>query len=69
MDCPCKGCEERTQGCHGWCGRYKAYRADLDNQRADWERLRVVRLYRQEQIHRMDKWQHKHKPKWGDKNG
>lgn len=31
---PCKGCEERQIGCHSTCERYKAFRADLDEQNA-----------------------------------
>lgn len=28
----CKGCSERTPGCHGKCPKYKEYRAELDAQ-------------------------------------
>lgn len=69
MDCPCRTCQNHAEGCHGRCDGYKAYRTRLDEIRAERERLRVVGLYRMEQRHRMDKWQFKHKPKWGDKNG
>lgn len=27
---PCKGCEERTEDCHGKCGRYVGWRAERD---------------------------------------
>lgn len=26
---PCKGCQERHQGCHSDCAAYKAYKAEL----------------------------------------
>ena len=26
MNCPCRGCRERTEDCHGSCGRYREYR-------------------------------------------
>ena len=28
---PCMGCSERHEGCHGKCGRYKAWREMLDS--------------------------------------
>ena len=27
---PCKGCEERSLGCHGKCERYKIWKKELD---------------------------------------
>ena len=35
----CKGCEERHEGCHGECERYKAWKEERDRIRED--------LYRQ----------------------
>ena len=29
--CPCKGCEKRKLGCHGFCDQYKQWR-DLHDQ-------------------------------------
>ena len=28
MDSPCKGCDERTHGCHGICTAYKKWKAE-----------------------------------------
>ena len=30
MKCPCKGCEDRKLGCHGFCKRYKAFRDERE---------------------------------------
>jgi len=29
MNAPCKGCEERSVGCHGKCAKYEAFRTNL----------------------------------------
>lgn len=31
--CPCYGCEDRKQGCHGSCERYKKWSAELSEQK------------------------------------
>ena len=28
--CPCMGCTDRHQGCHGKCDKYKEWRAKMD---------------------------------------
>lgn len=28
--CPCKGCDDRTITCHSFCGRYKEWKAHID---------------------------------------
>lgn len=28
MNCPCKGCHDRTITCHGVCGRFAAWKAE-----------------------------------------
>ena len=28
--CPCRGCEERQEACHGHCERYKEWKEELD---------------------------------------
>lgn len=30
---PCMGCETRAENCHASCGKYAAYRAELDDRR------------------------------------
>jgi len=30
MMSPCKGCEDQSAECHGSCGKYAEYRAELD---------------------------------------
>lgn len=30
MTVPCKDCQEREVGCHTWCRKYIAFRADRD---------------------------------------
>ena len=30
MNCPCKGCTERKLTCHGFCEKYKAWKAKID---------------------------------------
>lgn len=29
---PCKGCQERTLTCHGFCEKYKEWKAEYDRQ-------------------------------------
>ena len=41
-DSTCKGCEERHQGCHITCERYKAFREDLDKQKE--ERMKALKV-------------------------
>ena len=35
MKPPCKGCADRSVGCHGACERYKQYKAELAAAKAD----------------------------------
>ena len=37
---PCKGCEERHQGCHAGCSRYKMWAEERAEQR---EKIRATR--------------------------
>ena len=37
MNAPCKGCPDRTLGCHGTCKKYKAF--DNERQKARQNRL------------------------------
>ena len=30
MKCPCKGCDNRKLGCHGFCEGYKAWSAERE---------------------------------------
>ena len=30
MKCPCRGCEDRKLGCHGFCKRYQAFRDERE---------------------------------------
>ena len=30
MKCPCKGCDHRKLGCHGFCNEYKEWRIEID---------------------------------------
>ena len=30
MKCPCKGCDHRKLGCHGFCDEYKKWRDNRD---------------------------------------
>ena len=69
MECPCRACRDHAEGCHGRCAEYKAWRTALDEQNAEKERLRVIALYRYEQINKIQKYEHKHRPKWGNSNG
>ena len=39
MNAPCKGCRDRAVGCHGYCERYKTYRAKI-NEPAEIEQKR-----------------------------
>ena len=32
--CPCKGCQDRHEACHGQCDRYQVWKAEIDAQRA-----------------------------------
>lgn len=31
-DAPCKGCEERTVGCHGGCEKYQAFHQEREQE-------------------------------------
>lgn len=33
MKTPCADCAEREIGCHGKCGRYQAYREDIEHRK------------------------------------
>ena len=33
--CTCKGCEERTLTCHGFCSKYKEWKAELETEHAE----------------------------------
>ena len=37
MRCPCRGCPDRSEGCHGRCERYRAY--DLERREIRREKL------------------------------
>ena len=30
LNAPCKGCQDRKAGCHGKCGKYREWRAEID---------------------------------------
>ena len=55
-ECPCRKCYEREIGCHAVCGRFKAWRADLD------EKNEIARAKREE-TYTFDRfgWQQKKK--------
>lgn len=50
-DSGCKGCEERHEGCHSGCERYKAFRKELDekNERKRLENAAINSLIEQAQ--------------------
>ena len=33
--CPCKGCDERTLTCHGFCSKYKEWKTKLETEYAE----------------------------------
>ena len=35
MTPPCKGCADRSVGCHGACERYKQFKADFEAAKAE----------------------------------
>ena len=40
---PCKGCKSRSTTCHLYCGKYKIYRAEIEDQnRADNARIAIA---------------------------
>ena len=41
MSCPCKGCQERTDTCHGTCEKYKSWKAEHEKKK-EWLRGHVV---------------------------
>lgn len=61
MKAPCYQCPDRHPGCHGECGKYKAY--DLERQRIRLERKanRDALDIREESVARLTKIVHKPK--------
>ena len=54
----CMGCEERHEGCHSECERYKAFRKELDdkNRRKRLENAARYSLIEQAQKRKEEKW-------------
>lgn len=38
---PCKDCEDRAPGCHGYCEKYKEYRQELAEYKTKMSRARA----------------------------
>lgn len=38
----CKGCTERTPGCHGSCEKYKADKAEYEKLKAEHDRMKSI---------------------------
>lgn len=47
---PCKGCELRSEFCHGKCEGYKAFRAELERLKAEKRKNNPSDEYASEQI-------------------
>lgn len=47
---PCRGCPDRSLGCHGQCSKYRAYEADRKkfNEKIHAERCSEVTEYKRE---------------------
>lgn len=47
-DAPCKNCTERKPLCHEFCGKYKAFRAEVDAARKKKDEYQDVRCYQKD---------------------
>lgn len=49
---PCKGCEFRSEFCHGKCEGYKAFKAELERLKAEERKNNPSAEYATEQIYK-----------------
>ena len=47
---PCKGCEDRTVGCHGSCEKYAEYRKPFDTAITEREKRREAGVFRNDGV-------------------
>jgi hypothetical protein len=63
----CKGCTERTPGCHATCEKYLAEKAEYDKlKQAERRRYEIESALTSQAIHAVDRATKRNRKRWGN---